>query len=196
MRRFWIAVPMLLAGCASNVDETRSEGAPLNATAIRYEVRDISWSGDSVWYPMAVTETGEVYGEGERDTCLQGYCSRYALKRDAAGVFTVLAEDFQVSTANHHGVMGGCFVTPPTTRSETTPLEAAVIHEDGSIERLPLLGDNIGNCVERISDGGTLLEYEYDANGVVTHYIHLEGQIFEANFEVAALPGPIHTTYY
>jgi hypothetical protein len=164
MTRSVMVVGVVLSACTGNAgesaDETRDRDTALAAAGYHYTWRDLPvdsppgyYSYDTLW----LTANREVLGVGSR--CEVDSCTSDLLKLDLDGNFSVVARDFLAHDANQRGDVGGGVLESELTSSDlvATYSHAAIVHADGTVERLPALPNEIDSYVTNISDGGTVL---------------------------------------
>jgi hypothetical protein len=158
-KQHWsIMLALVSVGCSGGGAEQAREGrAPLilaDGTSLHYRAYDLPATPPGYYYyrPQWISLAGEAYSVGDID-CDNGSCRWDAIKVDAAGNFSVLAQDFLVGAVDAAGDVGGC--TAPRDANGQHTLHAAVLHADGRLESLPTQPGEQSSCVELLSDGGS-----------------------------------------
>ncbi len=196
----WIMFAGILAACGGNGGEaTEQRGSAVtsaDAANFHYTAHDLPVvpPGYDYYRPEWIGLGGDAFSVGDAD-CGATSCRWDALKVDAAGNFTVLAQNFQVTGVDAGGDVGGC--TAEVGDDGQHILHAAFLHADGQVELLSPVPDAQSTCISLLSDGGhaayvSATTISNTGVSTQTSYVWLDGSMYPVDLPADYAPADVN----
>jgi len=171
-----IFVALAAGGCAADLsDDLDESGAAIEAKKLSYTPIDVSDgpAGLDGWSPVGLTDGGDVYGQAFDCDDEFIVCTFPLVKRAPNGAFTTLHPNFQISDVDEKGNVGGCTIDDPDTFFG----QAAVVKNNGDLERLPKLPGEITSCILRLADDRVAAVNSVNEAFELTTYVFNKGTV-------------------